>query len=52
MILPIVKFGPRHFLKKYAQLLSTRRYGNQVFKQWVKHWKDFCLEINMPKENY
>ena len=30
-------------------------YGNmgcRVFKQGVQNWKDFCLKINIPKENY
>ena len=30
-------------------------YGNtgcRVFEQGVQNWKDFCLKINIPKENY
>ena len=30
-------------------------YGNtgcRVFKWGVQNWKDFCLKINIPKENY
>ena len=32
----------------------TDAYGNtgcRVFKQGVQNWKDFCLRINIPKEN-
>ena len=32
-----------------------RDYGNtgcRVFKQGLQNWKDFCLKINIPRENY
>ena len=35
--------------------LITSNYGNtgcRVFKRGYKNWKDFCLKINIPKENY
>ena len=31
------------------------QYGNtgcRVFKRGIQNWKDFCLKINIPKENY
>jgi hypothetical protein len=32
----------------------NKGYGNmgyQVFKWGIQNWKDFCLEINIPKGN-
>ena len=26
--------------------------GCRVFKRGVQNWKDFCIKINIPKENY
>jgi hypothetical protein len=43
-------------LRKASRLqeLSLDRYGNtgcRVFRQRIQNWKDFCLKINISKEN-
>ena len=45
-------------LKKNSSIFHfeqvNKGYGNmgyQVFKWGIQNWKDFCLEINIPKGN-
>ena len=36
-------------------IIKYLKYGNtdcRVFKGGIQNWKDFCLKINIPKENY
>jgi hypothetical protein len=40
-------------LKRFV--METLGYGNTgcgVFKRGVQNWKDFCIRINIPKENF